>query len=416
MNYQPQLPAPQRLPSRSRIRPAVPAHAAIPPPPRRNQRSATPARRTVGCARAAALITAALAVVAPAVTWAQAAQPTPTPNADAAPAQQTPPADADATSAPADPAQPLATEPAPAEDAKPDPHAAAAALFAEGSRLFTQWRFAQAEAKYRAALEHSDQATIRLYLARAREKQGALVEAHAELTRALAAPAGAMTPHDAKLALDLRDSLMERLAEVEASCDTDGAEVYLDGEPWFVGPGRQTKIVRPGQHVIIARKRGYFPITEPVSLLPGRHTQVKVTMAIDEVQFERRWQPWKPWAVAATGVTLALAGGGLVRAAARDYDSVRSQLASCQPSVTCEPISTQAQDSGLLKQRVGSGLLIAGGVLAALGGVAVAFNQPRARRTELGGGVELELSGFSPLAPSQTGGGLTAGISLRLTK
>ena len=205
------------------------------------------------------------------------------------------------------------------------------------------------------------------------------------------------------MAEDLRKSLEARLAQIEVSCDVPGAEVSLDGEPWFTAPGRQRRMIGAGQHVLIARKPGYFAVTEPVSLIPGKQTRVVLRMTADVVHIERRWQPWQPWAVAGTGVAMSLAGGVLLWQASSDYGDFRKALTECRPDPDpgCDPISLRPRSSGVWKEYLGTGTLIAGGAVLATGLAGVLLNQARTRRSEPARGMELELA---PLISRDTAG------------
>jgi hypothetical protein len=264
----------------------------------------------------------------------------------------------------------------------------AAALFAEGTKLFQQWRFNDAEQKFREALTHREHPIIDLYLSRALEKQGRLFEAYQALQQARRPGTEPLPPEDVQVAEELQKSLESRLAQLEAHCDTQGTEVSLDGEIWFVAPGRQRRIVSAGQHVIIARKPGYFPIAEPVSLIPGKQTRVVLRMTADVVRIERRWQPWQPWAVAATGIAISLAGQWIRQQAATDYASVEDTLDLCRQSGSCEMVPTQRLASGEWKELAGTGTLIAGGTILAAGVTGVLLNFPRTARSEPAGGVK----------------------------
>jgi serine/threonine protein kinase len=282
-----------------------------------------------------------------------------------------------------------------------------AALFAEGTALFKQWRFDEAEQKFRAALTHGEHPIIHLYLSRALEKQGRLVEAHTSLQQSRRADPEALLPEDVQVAEELQKSLESRLAQIEVSCDVPGAQVSLDGEPLFTAPGRQRRMMNAGQHVLIARKPGYFPVTEPVSLIPGKQTRVVLRMTADVVHIERRWQPWQPWTVVGAGITASLAGGLFFWQARRDYEAFQNALDSCEHPRPCDQRSIQRYDSGVRNEHLGIGALIVGGTALATGLVGVLINQPRTWRSEPAGDVK----GLN-LAPIVSGDVL--GISTRI--
>ena len=309
-------------------------------------------------------------------------------------------------------AEPLeVTQPPTAPDVTPPPAAClpqprAAALFAEGTKLFKQWRFEEAEEKYREALTHGRHPLIHLYLSRALEKQGRLVEAYEALQRALRKGARPLLSEDVRVAEKLQKDLESRLAQLEVHCDMSGVEVFLDGQPWFRSPGRQRRVMNTGRHVLVARKPGYFPVTEPLSLATGKQTRIVLRMTEDVVHVERRWQEWQPWVLAGTGIAISLTGGLLRLQAAIDYASIEDAFDSCPQESSCQFVPTQRFDSALWKERVGTSALIIGGSLLAAGLAGVLLNQPRIQRTEPGRGMEYEIL---PMATRDT-----AGIALRI--
>jgi serine/threonine protein kinase/tetratricopeptide (TPR) repeat protein len=185
-----------------------------------------------------------------------------------------------------DAAQPATAEPAAAEP----PWALAAALFAEGTGLFKQWRFEEAEQKLREALAHWEHPSIRLYLSRTMEKQGRLDEAHEVLQQARRSGVEQVSPEDVRVAEELQTSLESRLAQLEIRCALPGVEVFIDGVSWFKGPGRERRMLSPGQHALGARKRGYSSVTELISLNPGKQARVVLRMATTE-------GPWPAWSL-----------------------------------------------------------------------------------------------------------------------
>jgi hypothetical protein len=323
-------------------------------------------------------------------------QPAPLPDAPDTPQ---PPASPDA---PQSSESPEETQPRPAAQS-PD---LAAERFAEGTTLFKQWRFDEAEAKYREALRHREHPIFHLYLSRTLEKQGRLVEAHEALQPALRLGAEPLPPEDVQEAEKLRQSLESRLAQLEVSCDVPDAEVSLDGEPWFTAPGRPRRMITAGQHVLMARKPGYFPVAEPVSLFPGKQTRVVLRMTADVVRVERRWRSWQPWAVAGTGLSMSIVGGLLWREAASEYTSFKNALDTCQQESSCQFVPTRQFDSGVWKERVGTGALIIGGSALAAGLAGVLLNQHRIQRSEPAEGMEYEIL---PMAA-----GDAAGIAVRI--
>jgi hypothetical protein len=297
------------------------------------------------------------------------------------------------------------TPPAPSSDLSDilpiDPPQRAAALFGEGTALFKQWRFDEAEEKYREALTHWEHPIIQLYLSRTLDKQLRLVEAHATLQQALRRGRTLLSPEDIQVAEVLQQSLESRLAQIEVHCDVPGAEVSLDGQPWFTAPGRQRRMIGAGLHVLIARKPGYFPVTEPVSLIPGKQTRIVLRMTADAVHVERRWQTWRPWAVAGTGIAVSLAGGLFWWQARSDYTAFENAVSGCQEAI-CARVPTRRRDIGERNDALGSTALITGSAVLAAGLAGVLINQPSTRRSEPSGReVEIDLA---PLVSGDTVG------------
>jgi hypothetical protein len=295
--------------------------------------------------------------------------------------------------------------PAVRKQSPPTAQKKAEALFAQGSQLFQQWQFVHAEEKYREALTHWEHPIIYLYLSRTLEKQGHLEGAYETLQQALGQDSNLLSHADKQVAEELRTNLESRLAQIEVHCADAGAEVLLDGVPWFTAPGPHRKMIRPGQHVIIARKAGYFQVTEVATLLPGKQTRVELRMSVDEVRVERRWHPRTPWIVVSGGVATSLLGGLLVRQAMNDYAAVREDLTRFCGYYVCQPVSTRRRDSGGWKDAVGSGMLVAGSAAAVIGLAGVLLNQPHSYRSEPASDVKLD---FAPLVS-----GAGAGVSAR---
>lgn len=190
-------------------------------------------------------------------------------------------------------ATPPSTQPKAAtwQQASPADQQAAESLFAEGSHLFKQWRFAEAEERYRAALTHWNHPLVYFYLSRTLEKQGDLVSAYEMLLEALSHEPVPLPATDLRLALALRDELESRLASLEVHCEQADTEVLLDGELWFRGPGQRQRMAHPGLHVLVARKVSFAPITRAVTLQPGMEARVELRLSLDEGNVARPRQP-----------------------------------------------------------------------------------------------------------------------------
>jgi hypothetical protein len=306
------------------------------------------------------------------------------------------------------------TEPAPGpwqEGVSPADQDAAKVLFEEAVTMQRQWLLADAVARYEQALARWEHPKIRFYLSRTQEKMGDLVAAYENLRLALRWGLDAFPPEDAEVVREMQRRLEAALSRIEVRCDEPGAEVFIDGKPWFVAPGGKQAVVRPGEHAVIARKAGFFTVTRSISVVPGKHATVDIGLSPETI-VRGRWEGWQSWhtgAVVATGAALALAGGVLEWQAVRDYEDYERRF-----RVACDdPHCTPHQDHPDMADRLRRARWENRGAIAAFGaaGAAVAvgamlgwLDQPRPHRNQATGAVGVELT---PLVTSDA-----AGVSL----
>ncbi|WP_437563390.1 PEGA domain-containing protein [Sorangium sp. So ce542] len=264
-------------------------------------------------------------------------------------------------------------------------------------------RLAEARAKYEEALAVWEHPQIRLYLGRVLMHIDLPLLAHDNLRLALKWGPGSLAPameQEARAAL--RRLTEQELAAIEVRCDEPGATVLLDGKPWFVGPGAERRVVMPGEHVVTARKDGYFTVVKSMLVVAGKEASGQVELSADATITQRRWPAWLPWATLGAGAALSLAGGGLMWHAGttneRADDRVRD---ACDPS--CAPYS---RDGYVLEHRLAIGASVAGGATVLTGVILLFMNRPQSYRTEDRGGVNVE---FRPAASLET-----AGLSARI--
>lgn len=295
------------------------------------------------------------------------------------------------------------TPPAPGpwhEGVEPADQEAAIALFEEALTLQRQWLLPEAAARYEQALARWDHPKIRFYLGRTQEKLGDPVTAYENLRLALRWGLDAFPPADARLAREMLRRLEAGLSRIEIRCDEPGAEVFIDGKPWFVGPGSKQAMVRPGEHAIIARKAGFFTVTRSISLVPGKQATVAIGLSRETVVRGRweLWHPWHTWAVAGTGAALALAGGVLEWQAARHYTEYEHWFrAVCQDRSLCYPHQEDPRMPGKLRRaswenRSAVAAFSLAGVALAAGAVLGSLDQPRPHRNDDTGSVDIEIA------------------------
>jgi hypothetical protein len=294
----------------------------------------------------------------------------------------------------------------------PEDRQAANASFEAAVTLHKQWLLTDAVTRYEQALEHWDHPQIRFHLARAQEKMGDIVAAHESLFQALRWGMDPFTPEEAVMAREMLQRLEASLARLEADCDEPGAQVFLDGKPWFACPGRGRAMLRPGEHAIIARKPGYFTLTRSVSLMPAKRATAEIRLS-PETMIRRRWErwgPWKTWAVVGTSAALALAGGTLEWMAVRDIEAHDERFEQvCAGAGMCMPYAmdrrlTELRADARLEKHLAIGVFTAAGVTLAAGAMLGWLDRPSKHRNRDEGAVELEI------APLVTPGG--AGVSL----
>lgn len=305
-------------------------------------------------------------------------------------------------------AQPAAT-PRPWErDVSAEDRRAAEALFGQAVELHEQLLRDQAVARYEEALSRWENPHIRWNLALVTMDMGQYLRAHEHLERALSWGPEAFDPADREKITGMRQMLLrQHLAVIEARCDQPDAEVALDGKPWFRGPGAARQVVLPGEHVITARRPGYFPLARNVVLPAGSRGAVTVAMSVDGILEKRRWAPWKPWAVLGGGLAVGAFGAGLHWHARWQLDAARDDLEEhCGDKPTCPPQTPTPYRRGRWEDRIATGVIATAGTAAAVGLVLVFLNQPRAYRTENREGGRFQIV---PIASPNT-----AGVSARL--
>lgn len=200
----------------------------------------------------------------------------------------------------------------------------ALALYREGNDYFDKHWWADAVARYRAALEHWKHPAIYYNLAislravNERLNKENNLEVYENIQKALQyGPPG--LPGDLYEDAQRVARLMEqRIARIDLRCDQpdihitlDGAKVHTREDEPFTCPGVISKALLPGPHVIIANKPGYLTETRRIDLFPGTQANVSFHLRTpEEAQVtRRRWVSWKPWAVVGAGVAIGALGG-----------------------------------------------------------------------------------------------------------
>jgi hypothetical protein len=267
----------------------------------------------------------------------------------------------------------------------------ALALFKEARRFHRRMMFAEARAKYEEALISWEHPDLRLYLARVLRSIGLPVLAYDNLRLSLRWGPGSLDADKEQEARATMRALVEKeLAAIEIRCDEPGATVLLDGTLWFIGPGTQRRMVTPGEHVITARKDGYFTVAKPVVMLAGREASGQLVLSPETIITAPRWPAWLPWATVGAGVAVAAAGSALMWDANNRYEltHLRNEIA-CGPS--CAPSGDFQYDASINEGLLAAGTLLVGGATALTGVVMLFMNGPQSYRNEERGDVKIEI-------------------------
>jgi hypothetical protein len=262
--------------------------------------------------------------------------------------------------------------------------------FHAGNVLFSkEASFREAGDRYRQALALWDHPAFHYNLAVTQMQLGQLVEAYEHFLAARAHGPRPITEEKYQQAQHWLDMLRAQLAELEVVCDEPGAEVVVDGEALFTGPGRRRVMVLPGSHRVQASKARYVPDIQPVVIDPGDSMRVVVTPRIPEHLITvRRWPRWMPWAVAGAGA-VALAGASVMDwHSTRLFDRFDDGFGDlCPGSPECRdsdlPESLQAQlHGGRTWQWAARATYLVGGATVATSAALLYMNRERIARRQ----------------------------------
>jgi tetratricopeptide (TPR) repeat protein len=295
-----------------------------------------------------------------------------------------------------------------AEGVSAEAQGRATELMAAGNELVDQGLVAQALATYQRALAEWDHPAIRYNLAVAFINFDRPLDALEQLEHALHYGPDALEPDVYKQALEYWRLLEAQTSQLVVTCSVTGATISLDGRDLLQCPGEARRRVTAGPHRLLGEKRGYLAHTIDLALAGGTspHVDVELRSLDDATRVTRRWSPWKPWAVAGTGVALSAAGLGFAlqaRATLRSYDNAVAVLCGERPCATLPALVSDAYDRGRTQNAIGVGLLAAGGAGMITGVVLVLLN--REHREQLG---------YPMLAPSLLPGGAALSLSIGL--
>jgi hypothetical protein len=262
-------------------------------------------------------------------------------------------------------------------------------IFQEGNALFEASEHAAALAKYREALKFWEHPAIRFNAAVALINLDQPLRAFENLELALRygdAPLGAEKYQQAQT---YRKLLVGQIAELKVACPEQGAEVALDGQALFVGPGEAARWLMPGAHQLVARKPGFLTETRSLVVLPGKPLLEQLTLQDIRslpTNTVRRWSAWKPWSVVGAGALLAVLGVPVIVDSLHNVHDYEAAIDSCSAMVggpcMVPPTASDTLHRARVENVVAISLFSVGAAVAASGLAMAILNQPRVMPAE----------------------------------
>jgi hypothetical protein len=239
-------------------------------------------------------------------------------------------------------------EPAPAGAPSPDAVQRADALFRSANQLYTQQKWAEAEAAFLAAWALNPTYDVAANLGHTQFKLQKYRDAAEHLSFALRNWPLIGKPEPRKLAQDRLDEARRFVAAVTVSVSEPGADVFVDGILVGHSPMVSELFVEPGTRVIEARLQGRGDAKQVVQAAKGAASTVTLTL-----QRPGGGSPppgGKSVPLLATGIGVAAVGVGLgiagVVASANNsssFNGLRAQLA-VNGTNACNPPTNPACD------------------------------------------------------------------------
>ena len=256
------------------------------------------------------------------------------------------------------------------------------AIFEEGNQLFAQQAHNPALEKYRAALALWDHPLIRFNLAVTLIRLDRPLEAIEELERALRFGEDPFKKDLYQQALDYQALLRGRVGHVEARCSQAGAQVLLDGKPWFACPGRQKLRVMAGEHALVGQLAGYLTAAPRVVVTGGGTTSedLKLVPLESVMVVKYRYPRWIPYTVVGAGVAIGLTGLATYLSGSNLMNEYETEFgtqcaAGCSPGAN--PYLDDKKARAEFRGTLGVSLMIAGGVATVGGAVLTILNRPQ---------------------------------------
>nr|HEX4319074.1 hypothetical protein [Kofleriaceae bacterium] len=230
----------------------------------------------------------------------------------------------------------------------------ALALFRDGNVFLNQGLFEKAAEKYHEALKHWDHPAINYNLALALRSLNQPLEIDSALHKALQYGPEPLDNDKYELAKQYLQINSQLLAEIEVSCDKQGADVSIDGIHAFTGPGKVAKTVKIGKHTIVAQKPGAISRIRAPNIGPQEHFRVELKLYTPEelTRYKRKWEnTWFPFAIAGAGAAVAIVGGVFELSARSSFDEFDKDVATCNTNHQSAGCPTNAEGLQAIKDR-----------------------------------------------------------------
>jgi hypothetical protein len=269
----------------------------------------------------------------------------------------------------------------------PEKRALAQPFFDKGNDFFRRSMFAKALAEYEQAVDYRDHPAIRFNMAVCLINLARPLDAFENLLQGLEYGAEPLAPGLFAQGQNYRTLLRAQLAEVRIVVKQGGANVTLDGELLFVGPGETTRLVLPIGHQLTATHPEMVTHNEAFEPKAGPAVhliEINMLPKGSDLVMKRRWARWKPWAVIGGGLAAAAVGIPFYLSAKSSLNSHDRKVDMACPSTGCDPgtLPTDVSDlktASQTKEVVAYSLFVAGGAIAAAGLVLTFYNRPQAK-------------------------------------
>lgn len=250
-----------------------------------------------------------------------------------------------------------------------------------GNELFVQNLYKEALDAYQQGLASWDHPAIRFNVARTLIALDRPLDALSALELAMAHGAEPLADVWAE-AVNYRTLLDKQVGSLTVRCGQADVTVSVDGEALPACPVEVTRRVLPGRHTVVGRKDGFLTLTRETTVVGGTCEQVELSLVAlrDAAVTRTRWSTWKPWAVVGGGAAVAGLGVAVELSARAKMDAYREALATECGERGCaggpSPGTAALADDGRLRDRVGTSLMVVGGLAVATGVVLVIVNRP----------------------------------------